>query len=402
MPQPTKISFRQNSQKDQKDVFVRSKSAKNVAFEGRFASKSSQATTKKLNAIAEKINTAETPNPALFVEYAKVCLTSAKGDFFAPRTAKEALQSAISADGQNHEAHYLFSTMFPNYDEALSHINTAISLKPYSTKYLGARADLHSEFQKHDLALQDVERMIQLEPENSYHHSKKGDVCLKKGIIGWAEDAYKKALELDDKNPEALDGLGYIARVYCDNQSEGEYYGTKAIKAYEALTKEVEKESRRVYSEPVHSFDDMERLMDGEEEDLVDDAESILASKQGAITPEKAAKYHTNLAWSLCQMSLLARALSHASKAIELDPKAEQYTIRAVAYHRMGEGEIALEEVNTAIKEGCAPIGYAIKARILNSANKHEEAQKALAIGKQKYPNIDIEKMNNWLDRKFR
>lgn len=136
-----------------------------------------------------------------------------------------------------------------NYDKAINHLNKAIKLEPaYVTPYL-ERARIRRIRQEPLLALQDLRKVVELDPAYSEAWENMGDVYL---LFRQTEDAYlcyQRAIESttdEGKRAELKFVLGELGQGLTN--SVGDEFDRKAVTAHRA---------RRLLAKPVLGVDEL-------------------------------------------------------------------------------------------------------------------------------------------------
>jgi len=94
-----------------------------------------------------------------------------------------------------------------DFPTAVRHYSEALKRNPEDPKIYSNRAAAYSKLMEFNLALKDCERCIALDPAFLKGYLRMGHICLALKNPQKAAEAFKKAIELDSTNPEALEGF---------------------------------------------------------------------------------------------------------------------------------------------------------------------------------------------------
>jgi ADP-heptose:LPS heptosyltransferase/glycosyltransferase involved in cell wall biosynthesis len=103
-------------------------------------------------------------HPEVLFEFGRVCLETAQ-----PQRAREAFQNALERKPDLHQAHYRLSQLALRDNDVTAAVNAmgyAIALDPQRVSYRIDRARLHLALNQFDLARQDAEAALGVEPKN--------------------------------------------------------------------------------------------------------------------------------------------------------------------------------------------------------------------------------------------
>lgn len=104
-------------------------------------------------------------------------------------------------------------------DEALADMNRAVELRPQEPRFLNNRALLLLSFQRHDQAITDADRALALQPDYPQAWNHRGLALFSQGKVAEAIVAYDAALSVDPDYVDALNNRGF-ARLH-HRQLEG-------------------------------------------------------------------------------------------------------------------------------------------------------------------------------------
>ena len=107
-----------------------------------------------------------------------------------------------------------------DYPSAIKHYNEAIKRNPEDAKIYSNRAACYQKLAEFHLALKDCEECIRLEPNFVKGHIRKGMALLAMKDLTKATAAFQKALDLDPKSQEALDGYRKCTMDQLNNPEE--------------------------------------------------------------------------------------------------------------------------------------------------------------------------------------
>lgn len=179
-------------------------------------------------------------------------------------------------------------------EKALDYFTKSIAASPSYWQGYSLRGSTYALIEEYEPAAADFTKAMELKKEpDALLLTLRGDCYNKLGLNAKAVEDYTKAVELDPKNADAFESMGYIYSL------KGEH--DKAIPYYE---------------------------------------------KAIALHPKKGEAYN-NLGYTWFQKGNKDKALEYLSKAIEVDPTyAESYRSRAEVYESMGEYDKALKDMD--------------------------------------------------------
>lgn len=97
-----------------------------------------------------------------------------------------------------------------DYAEALNWINKAIQKEEQRPDYYSERGVIYFHLEKLDLAIQDMDKAVSLQPDYSYRYSSRAFIrSVMKNVDGAIAD-YEKAIELDPEDSVAHNNLGLL------------------------------------------------------------------------------------------------------------------------------------------------------------------------------------------------
>lgn len=128
-----------------------------------------------------------------------------------------------------------------NYPEALKHYTESIKRNPDAAATYSNRAATYMKLVEFKLALKDCDTCIEKDPTFVKGHVRKGGSLEAMKEYSRANDAYKKALEIDPNNSEATDGLRRCMSNTYQNQNNPEEVQRRALN---------DPEVRRIMSDP--------------------------------------------------------------------------------------------------------------------------------------------------------
>lgn len=107
-----------------------------------------------------------------------------------------------------------------DYSTAIKHYTEAIKRNPSDPKLYSNRAACYMKLAAFDLGLKDCEQCIQLDAKFIKGYIRKGKILLGMQKTNKAMSAYRKALEIDSNNAEALEGYRQCALSIQSKPSE--------------------------------------------------------------------------------------------------------------------------------------------------------------------------------------
>jgi tetratricopeptide (TPR) repeat protein len=103
---------------------------------------------------------------------------------------------------------YLFKQQ-KQYDQAIEMISDALKSKPDDLKLLNFLASLHNDAEHFDKAIEVGKKLTELDPKNDKYHFQLGVYLDQAKRHEESEVSIRKAIEINPKNAEALNFLGY-------------------------------------------------------------------------------------------------------------------------------------------------------------------------------------------------
>ena len=97
-----------------------------------------------------------------------------------------------------------------DYNQAITHLDKVIQLNPEDTFYFMSRGGVKDALGKHDDAIDDYNQAIKLDPENIHAYNARGSTKDHIGDYKGAKDDYSKSIKLDHNNGEAYKARGNI------------------------------------------------------------------------------------------------------------------------------------------------------------------------------------------------
>ena len=215
------------------------------------------------------------------------------------------------------------------YEEALSELQKLIELEPDNARYHNNLGNTLYEMKRYDEALAEVQKALELKPDNAAYHSNLGLALHAMKLYGEAWAAKQKAVELAPDNASYQYSLGvtlHEMKLYDEAQAAEQ----KAV--------ELEPGYAMYHEQLGVTLHAMKRY------------EEALTARQKAVELEPGtAMYHNNLGVTLHAMTRYDEALAAKQKAVELEPDNALYhknlgnTLKA-----MGRHDEALAEVQKA------------------------------------------------------
>lgn len=96
------------------------------------------------------------------------------------------------------------------FAEALKHFNLAAEQDPDNANILSDRAVAYFQLKHEELAMIDLNRAQELEPNRGYHYASRGFIKARIGDIDGAIKDYNEALRLDPEDAITLNNLGLL------------------------------------------------------------------------------------------------------------------------------------------------------------------------------------------------
>jgi tetratricopeptide (TPR) repeat protein len=90
------------------------------------------------------------------------------------------------------------------YEEALQDLNRALELDPNNTQALGLRGNTYLTMKRYEQALRDLNRALQLDPNNAQTLGLRGDTYRKMKRYEQALQDFTRGLQLDPNNTTVL------------------------------------------------------------------------------------------------------------------------------------------------------------------------------------------------------
>jgi len=106
------------------------------------------------------------------------------------------------------------------YPDAISHYTEAIKRNPEDSRIFSNRAACYTKLAEFNLGLEDCKECIRLDPAFIKGYIRKAKIELGLKQYSKAQESYEKALEVDPKHPEALEGLKECMRSTSSDPEE--------------------------------------------------------------------------------------------------------------------------------------------------------------------------------------
>ena len=239
------------------------------------------------------------------------------------------IASADSKDVTNPNEAYVYRGLIYNnnkeYELALTDVNKVIELDPnYAFAYL-VRGNVHDKKKEYDLAIADYTKAIELKPDDAYPYNNRGYNHDKKQEYDLAIADYTKAIELkpDDANPYMNRGIVQFEKQEYD-LAIADY--TKAIElnpdfAYPYNNRGIVHNEKQEYDLAITDF-----------------------TKTIELDHNYASAYN-NRCWAYYKLGKYEEALPDCEKAIELEPNdPETLDSRASVYEALGRKSDAIKD----------------------------------------------------------
>ena len=114
------------------------------------------------------------------------------------------------------------------FKKAERDFSEALIFAPENKTYIAMRADALAELEQYDLALHDINHLLQRDPHSASLHFEKGSICLRSNDTICALNAFTFATEYDSQNPASWSALGLV-QLMQDNQEDALISLTKSI-----------------------------------------------------------------------------------------------------------------------------------------------------------------------------
>ena len=284
--------------------------------------------------------------------------------------AEQDLRGVLELDPNSGPAHSQLGMLLQQDDEAdpqvaLDLLSQAISLMPDDVLPRISRALIYAGQNKIELALQDCDEVIELEPESGAGHGTKGRVLQMHGEMDEAIRSCSRAIELGLESPMVLIARGFsyaatnqieLAMADCnealaldpDNPLACHLLGMLSIErgeldtAMKALTKA--RDIAPEWPEPREQLALLHRI--NEDPEAAVDEQSILVNQN----PANPAHY-VNRAFAYTQTGEFNHALADYEQALRLDPENEQILfLRGCFYLDLQNHESALQDFDRVLE----------------------------------------------------
>ncbi|PCJ25834.1 MAG: hypothetical protein COA97_07075 [Flavobacteriales bacterium] len=126
--------------------------------------------------------------------------------------AIKVLTEFLLSNNNNADALYTRAICYRRIDEfkkSIADLTAILTRLPDEATLLSERGVSHFHNKDIDAAMDDMNKAVELEPENSYRYSSRAYIRAKIDVDGAIED-YQKAVELDPKDSIALNNLGLL------------------------------------------------------------------------------------------------------------------------------------------------------------------------------------------------
>ncbi|MFH1808466.1 MAG: tetratricopeptide repeat protein [Pseudomonadota bacterium] len=166
------------------------------------------------------------PKDRNFAEYAaaEVALGRGRRD-----EAQKFVDTALARDKNDARLHYLKGRILAEeskVDEALRDFDEAIKLDPYTAAYYFDIAEILRDAGRPSEAVDRIRLYGQKNYQSDEYKLKLGMALVDKGDLAEAEDIFKKMVEADEYDADALFGLGYVFEAQKKWEPAREAYGT--------------------------------------------------------------------------------------------------------------------------------------------------------------------------------
>jgi len=214
-------------------------------------------------------------------------------------------------------------------DEGLAALNTALKISPKNTEALFDRAMVWAAKGDPKRAMEDYGALIAVKPSAAAHYNR-AQLLSEAGDHEGSLADYRKAAELDPKDPDALNGVG----IELGELDRGE----EELKAYDAALKVDPANTAAKVNKAIYHADreDWPRAAD--------------AYRVALLGQPKRADLHVALGDCLLNLDQEAAARKEYDLAVKLDPKSEDgWRARAVLNRRVGRLRDAIADYGRAL-----------------------------------------------------
>lgn len=302
---------------------------------------------------------------------------------------------AIELNSQTAEAYVNRGAAYEsmgNLDLALQDFNTALALEPKSEAY-NNRANVHFKKRDYDRAAQDYSKALELGPGNAGAHLYRGHALKNMGLHDHAIRDYSEALILDPDNADAYTSIGTIHSQRGDHDS--------AIKNYDQALKIDPCDpytylSRGASHNAKGDFDNAERdfgkaLELDREYAYAYSSRGMVFIKKGEVDRalrdfDRALQLNPDYAYArtvrgslYLEKGDLDRAIRDFDKALALDPQnTNAHNDRGVAYERKGDFDRAMQDYDQAVRIRPNQAAYANRGIALLRLSQWDNARSDL------------------------
>lgn len=252
------------------------------------------------------------------------------------------------------------------YDQAVEDLNTSLTQGYTPIEVYKIRWNVYYNKKDYPNALKDIEEAIKLEPANGYLYAAMGDIYREQNLDKEALNAYTKASELDQNNPD----LQYYAAFIYAKMGQYPEQGASALKAIEKGTKfpgeswylradSLQRE--RKYAEAADAYEraliakpdmiDTYSNLSGVYQTLAEYEKAITITKKGLAKFPENADLYTNLSWLYSMTNKHADAIIAAKQAVKFAPDQYMgYTNLCRAYNDTTQYQVAAEQCKKALE----------------------------------------------------
>ena len=276
--------------------------------------------------------------------------------------ALEDLRHALAIKPGDPEIHRLRANLYIKHKNdtsaAIQEYNEVLKATPGSVMFLTARAESYSKLKQYGPALDDINKVIQIEPENISAHLTKADILTAQTSLAA--------------------GTGYLSK-FLKTYTEQHTGNLPKIRGEKVLKKGLKTLGKGVAEVPVtrHSRSQM----------VVSSNADWEKQTRDQSTARLLSRAYLSLGRSYIQLNLLDGALAALTSALDFDPNAEEAMgLRGVIYLTRNEPRKAIKEFDEALDIGDEGYFYLNRGLAYLLVNDDKKAQKDFDFLLKKWP----------------